>query len=542
LSRIVRNTTAVTAAFAANTTLSFLQVKLLTRWLPQAELGEYFATVALGALISVLAQIGLPMVVLRFTAKYDALDDAGRIRRLVRFAWLLVLGLSVVLLLAERRLLPLLLPRIYDAPPAIASVMLATGVFIATALRQVTYACFDGMRRMSYPALFENLNVGLITLAIVLLRHELSLVRLLEISLVSGVVFCIVSAAVLLRLLARQTRAMAASEVPGAASPSPVSPSPPRPALLPDIAPFWSGAALNGLVGICMGYADKALISLFVPFELVSIFYVAERLTFLMKRLLALPLQVASPEITRRWELGRRDALRTDLGFMLKVQLATAMLVAIMTYLVAESAVLLVSAPAYLPAADLLRVLAVSVVLMGLYAPITTFMRAIERIHLALASDILWISVYLTAGALLVPRLDLRGIVLAQVTASTLTAVFNLVVGQRVGRIRWDLGGVARVAVLGLAMAAGGGLLVRDLAPLAWPLAIGAGAGAVLLYHVLLVASGALSIGDRRRFRSLAGTSRFAGALDATLFWPLRLWRGREDGAGDDDDDAGAPA
>ncbi|MGD8394497.1 MAG: lipopolysaccharide biosynthesis protein, partial [Candidatus Eiseniibacteriota bacterium] len=393
MSRIARNTTAVTAAFAANTTLSFLQVKLLTRWLPQAELGEYFATVALGALISVLAQIGLPMVVLRFTAKYDALEDVERIRRLVRFAWLLVLGLATLLLLAERRVLPLVLPRIYDAPPAIASVMLATGVFIATALRQVTYASFDGMRRMSYPALFENLNIGLITLAIVLLRHELSLVRLLEISLVSGTVFCIVSAVVLLRLLAVQASATADADRPQA---------PPR--LLPDIAPFWSGAALNGLVGICMGYADKALISLFVPFELVSIFYVAERLTFLMKRLLALPLQVASPEITRRWELGRRDELRSDLGFMLKVQLAVAMLIATTTFVLAESAVLLVSAPAYLPAADLLRVLAVSVVLMGLYAPITTFMRAIERIHLALASDILWITVYLTAGALLVPR------------------------------------------------------------------------------------------------------------------------------------------
>ncbi len=525
MSRIVRNTTAVSAAFVTNTILSFLQIKLLTHWLPQTELGEYFATVALGALISVLAQIGLPMVVLRFTAKYDALNDLRRIVRLVWFAWSLVLVLSVALLVVEWWALPGLLRRIYDQPPAPLNVLLATSVFAVMALRQMTYACFDGLRRMSYPALFENCNIAVITFCIVIMRQQLTLSFLLQLSLVSGAVFFLLSSATLLHRLhgARRART-AATEPAGSDQGGPAgerSGSEPPP-LLPDILPFWSGAALNGLVSISLGYADKLLVSLFLPFQVVSVFYVAERLTLLMKRLLGLPLHVASPEITRRWELGRREELRSDLGFLLKAQLAMAVLVAVVTFTLAEFGVQVVSSSDYLQAANLLRLLAVSVVMMALYAPITIFLRAIERIHLALISDVLWIVLYMVGGALLVPRLQLFGIVLAQVMASTITAIFNLIVGQRVARVIWDLGGVLRIAILGVTMAAGGLLLVRQYAPFAWWLAPGLGVLVALIYHLLLIGIGALTRRDRRRLRALTGGGRIARLIDAVLFWPMR--------------------
>jgi O-antigen/teichoic acid export membrane protein len=136
----------------------------------------------------VLAQVGLPAVVLRFTAKYDALGQPGRIRRLLALGWGLTLVLSALLLLLEAWVAPRLLPRIYHTPPAASSVLLATGVFIAVALRGVTYAGFDGLRRMSYPAALENLNVAAITLVIILLRHRLGITFLLTLSLVRAAV------------------------------------------------------------------------------------------------------------------------------------------------------------------------------------------------------------------------------------------------------------------------------------------------------------------------------------------------------------------
>src|SRR5512139_3199819 len=122
MSRIVRNASAVAAAFATNTVLSFLQIKLLTRYLTQSALGEYSATYAIGAIVSVVAALGLPTVVLRYTAKYDALGAFARIRRLLTLAWGLTLVLAVVLLVVVARLAPVVLPRLYTAPPAAVNV------------------------------------------------------------------------------------------------------------------------------------------------------------------------------------------------------------------------------------------------------------------------------------------------------------------------------------------------------------------------------------------------------------------------------------
>lgn len=516
MSRIVRNTSAVAAAFATNTVLSFLQIKLLTRFFTQAALGEYSATYAIGAIVSVLAAIGLPTVVLRYTAKYDALGAVSRIRRLLTLAWGLTLGLAVLLLLVVAKLAPAVLPRLYAEPPAAMNVVLATAVFIAMALRQITYSGFDGLRRMTYPAALENLNVGAVTLGVLLFRDRLTVPLLLGMSLVSGLVVFAIAAVLLLRTLRAAARDARPALPPRAV---------PLPPLLADIAPFWWGAALNGVIGIGFGYADKLLVSLFLSFTLVSIFFVAERVTFLLKRLLAVPLQVASPEITRRWELGRREELRHDVGFLIKVQLAVAILFAALVAAAAEAAVLIVSDSSFLAAAGLLRVLTVSVVLMAAYAPITTLLRAIDRIGLALASDVIWLGFYVGVGIALMPQLGLRGIVLAHLTASAVTTVWNVAAGDRAARIAWDWGGLMRVLAVGLLVGIPG-YAAAKLATSAHPLAEFALALAVLFaYNLLLPLCGALTAGDRRRFTELAGKGRIARVIDAALFWPLRLRR-----------------
>lgn len=510
MSRLVRNTSAVAAAFVANTLLSFLQIKLLTGYFSQADLGEYSATVAIGAILSVLAQVGLPTVVLRFTAKYDALGQPARIGRLLLLAWGIVLGLAALLLAGVTFSAPAFLPRLYDVPPATANVLLATAVWLAVALRQVTYAGFDGLRRMVYPAVLENLNVATVTAAIVIAGDRLTVPFLLGLSLVSGLVTFLIATVLVVRLLRH----------PAAAASSPPAPSSP---LLADIRPFWWGAAINGIIGIGFGYADKLLVSLFLSFQMVSIFFVAERITFMLKRLLAVPLQVAAPEITRRWELARREELRHDAGFLLKIQFALGVLVTSLVFVASEAAVLVVANSSFLAAAGLLRMLTLSVVLMAFYTPITTLLRAIERIQLALLSDFLWLGLYVGLGVLLMPSHGLMGIVLAHVAASAVTMVWNVGAGHRVARIAWDIGGLARVLACGLLCASMGYAATRLLGPEALPAGLGVALVVLLAYNLLLVWSGALTESDRRRLRELAGSGSLAGLLDFALFWPARL-------------------
>jgi polysaccharide transporter, PST family len=497
--RVARNTSAVGAAFVTGTLLSFLQIKLLTRYLTQDELGEYSTCFALGAILSVLAQIGLPVVVMRFTAKYDALAARVRIRRLVGFALALTAALAVLVLALVWLLAPAALPRLYREPPAAGSVLLATAVWLATALRQVVYAAFDGLRRMRTPALLESLNVALVTAAILAVGARLDVPLVLGLSLGSGLLAFAV-ALFLLRRLPDFRLAALAPAAPAPAAPALVTP------LIPEIAPFWWGAALNAIIGIGFGYADKLLVSLFLSFQMVSLFFVAERVTFLLKRLLAVPLQVASPEMTHRWESGRREELSREVGFLLKLQFALGLLVTGVVFVAAEAAVLIVASPAFLAAAGLLRTLTLSVMLMAFYAPITALLRAIERIDLALLSDVIWLGLYVGLGMLLMPRLGLQGIVLAQVAASAATLVWNVAAGQRAVHITWDVAGMVRVALCGLVTAAVGYVVARALGTASGPFAqllVAAASGAV--YLVLLWWSGAFQHSERTRLLSLAG-------------------------------------
>ena len=497
MSRIARNTSAVGTAFVVTTLLSFVQIKLLTHFLTQDALGEYSAAFAIGALVSVLAQVGLPVVVLRFTAKYDALGAPERIRRLFLFAFTLTAVLSLAILGLVHWTAPVFLAHFYEHPPAAVGVGLATGVWLATALRQVVYAVFDGRRRMRIPALLENLNLAAVTVALIAFRFRLNVALVLLLGLVSG----LATLACGLVLLFRRGVCPSGSDVP------PVS----RESVVRDIRPFWSGAAVNSIIGIGFGYADKLLVSLFLSFQMVSLFYVAERVTFLLKRLLAVPLQVTAPEMTHRWESGRREELLREVGFMLKVQFALGWLVTAMVFVAAEAAVLLLSSPAFLPAAGLLRTLTLSVMLMAFYAPITTLLRAIERIDLALLSDVIWLGLYVGLGIALMPRFALQGIVFAQVTASAVTALWNVVAARRAARIVWDVAGMTRVALSGLAAAGPGYLLSRALGRAGHPY-LGLGVAVLVAggFLLLLVRTGAITAADRRRLRALAGRRRTA--------------------------------
>ncbi len=501
MTRIVKNTTAVGLAFLCNTVLTFVQIKLLTAFMAKSQLGEYSTTMAIGALVSVFAQLGLPMVVVRFVAKYDALGDHRRLSQLLWLAWGVVVACGAAVVALESQWIPPVLARLYDVPPQVVNVVLATCVFVATALRSVTYAGFDGLRRMFFPAVFENVNIAVVTAGIAMMQESATVPRILALAALSGGAVWLVAAATWQRITSRRVQGQ---------SPSPGG-------LVRDIAPFWSGAALNNLVGICFGYADKVLISLFLAFEVVSVFYVAERLTFLMKRLLALPLQVASPEMTRRWELGKHQELAGEFRLLLKMQLFFAVGAAAVAIGLAESAVLLVARDAYLEAARLLRILSVSVVLMALYAPVTTLMRAIDRIHWALVSDVIWIVIYVGGGALAVPRWGLLGIAAAQLAASLVTFGYNFWVGQRTFGLSWDGRAVVKILVAGAAVAAVGGWAAAVLGTRWWVVLVGA-PPLLVLYRWLVLRLGGVSVAERQQIGAMTAGSRLAGSIDWILF------------------------
>ena len=72
MSRLRTNSLAMIGAFLAQAVFVFLQMKILTHWMPRAEFGLFSAVLASGALLSGLAELGFPVVLVRYGSKFEA--------------------------------------------------------------------------------------------------------------------------------------------------------------------------------------------------------------------------------------------------------------------------------------------------------------------------------------------------------------------------------------------------------------------------------------------------------------------------------------
>ena len=94
------------------------------------------------------------------------------------------------------------------------------------------------------------------------------------------------------------------------------------------------------LASLC-ARASRALVS----FQQVGLFGVAARLALFPRRLLYVPMQVLNPEITHKWEGGRRAELAEDMRLFLKLELGLGILLLVPLALLARPLILLVSTP-----------------------------------------------------------------------------------------------------------------------------------------------------------------------------------------------------
>ena len=72
MTRIRANTLALSASFFVTAALGLVQFKIVTNSISEAAVGAWLAVVGIGALINTLSELGLPQVIIRYGAKFDA--------------------------------------------------------------------------------------------------------------------------------------------------------------------------------------------------------------------------------------------------------------------------------------------------------------------------------------------------------------------------------------------------------------------------------------------------------------------------------------
>jgi len=501
LSRVAKNSLILLIFLFLHQLLVLFQLKILTNWLGKDLLGQYFTLLAIAAIISIFIQLGLPFVASRFVAKYRALSQNLTARKLVFFSWTIILSSGVVLLALSLLFSRKVLLAIYSIPPSNHLLTWAIVLNIVISLKAVTYSSFYGLQKMEFPALIETLIALGIAVLLFLSRFELSVIKVLQINLSVNLAFSVLLSLFLIFMLRQDPKKAEKTNFLG------------------DIKSFWLGAVATSFLGIALSYTDQILISMFLSYSSVAVFFLASKTISLSRQVMAIPLDAFSPEITRKWELNLKNELELNLTFFAKAMFILAVFLATLTFSLAGPIIYTLSNREFGQSISVLMILSLALPLITIFSPINYFFRAIGKIGYSLLVDFIWLFGYSICGFLLLRWKGLSGLAIAFILVSLFLAVFNL---RRVRRfIRWKVEKFVSTLLCGLAVTSVVSILMKVLPIANIPKLLIGMILAILLYNIFLIRWNILTTEDKRWLLNLTSNQYLRKAITFGLAWPM---------------------
>jgi O-antigen/teichoic acid export membrane protein len=462
-SRFLPNTAALGVTTAATALLTLVQVKILAGHLSRETFGLFLALRGLSLLLALAAANGLPQLLVRYLPEHEARAQrrAGiALSAGCALAFAAVMA-AVILVVGRRDAVFAGAPRALIATPFLFWFYATT---VGTGFKLLVYGALNGMRRLEVQTALETTLLVVQVAWIWTMRDALSvpaLFRILGTVSLVGAALGVVLWAVLLARGGTRGEAGVSSHA-GA------------------YARYWLGALGLSAVAVAFSDVDRYVLSAVLALESVSLFHVGSRIARLANRLLAVPVLAFQPEVTRIDAEGRADRATRATEVFLKFSVALAVLLAAGLITCATEIIRVVSSGEYLPARGLLYLLALSVPLSAITAPLTTVMKARDRVHAAAACDLGWALVYLGGVLALGRALGVIGAGLAQLAACGVQLALAATLGDvtvDAERVWKPLGKALTAAALGFAPAALAGAwlpadeLVRSVARVALALA-----------------------------------------------------------------------
>lgn len=509
MTRLRTNALAMVGAFLSQAIFVFLQMKILTRWMPQTEFGLFSAVFAFGAILAAIVELGWPLVLIRFGAKFDAEGRPRALRRLLLIGialFLVAWGIMALLLHfgVRHHLLPGL--RYAGMPPGLP--LLGFAAVASFGLRAMIFSVYQGSRRM-LPVLVLDVVYGVAVTGLYLVyRESLDAPRVFACLLASSLAVTVAG------LTAFLLTAPRASGPAGADDPD----APGR--LLAEIQGFWGGSFLTGIVAIGLENADRLAVAAVAPLTSVAVYHVAGRISLFARKILFIPQQVAHPELTYKWERGEVDGIRADLGLFARLEWVLGVLVGGVVVLGARVGVGLASNEEYLGAVAPLTALAGALPILCLQAPLTTFLRASGHIWVSVLSEVVWLLGYIAAGLCLYPLFGLAGFAGGQIVAAALALLYTVASLKRRGLPAPSWLFLAGHGLLALLLWLAAVLLVDRFPIVTLPALLGAAFVFALLLNVGLAWSGYFSARDEARLLGFLGGGPWARVGHWFLTWP----------------------
>jgi O-antigen/teichoic acid export membrane protein len=413
-SRFVGNTVTLAVATAVSTVLTLAQMKILAAYLPLALVGLFASLRGLSLLVSILAANGFPQALVRFLPEHAARGERAVAVRASVIAVGSTLGAGVVML-AGMFVLRTIFFRHVPAHelngPAILWFSVTT---VAVALKLVLYGGFNGLRRFGSQNVLETSALAVQAVWMWLDRNSLDLVHLFEIVGVTSAVSALIAVPWYAARLTSDVNT-------GAAQPATAS-----------YARYWVGAVGLSVVAIAFSDVDRWVLSNVLALEVLALFHVASRIVRLANRFIAVPVLTLQPEITRIRAEGRGHEVDIVTSAFFKTSVMMGAVAAAAIAACANPLIEIASGHGFLGAHTTLILMAASIPITAMTAPLTAVMKALDGVRAAFYCDLAWACVYVGLMLLLASSLGLVGTGWAQLAA----CVVQFVIALRLATVR----------------------------------------------------------------------------------------------------------
>ena len=429
-SRFVSNTVALVFQTVAATLLTLLQIKLLSNFLSKETFGLLASLRGFSLLLATLAAHGLPWLLVRFIPVHESRRERGEALRLAAGCVIVSLAGLVVVVAAAHAVGRWAFGFV---PAETLTEDLYLWFYVTTLgvmLKLVLYGGLNGLRQLAAQVLLETLSLLAVLVWIVVDRRELTLPLVFRILGVVNLATVGVGFPLFFAGLKGATRSGSADRTGAGAG------------YRNGYTSYLGWAAGLSFVALAFSDADRYLLAQVLTLELLAAFHIGARVGHLANRLLGVANLAFQPEITRLDAEGRDGRVVQSTRIFFKFNSVFAVLMTALVIVFARDMVVIVSSEAYTAAVPLLVILAFSLPLTTMTAPVTTVMKALDQVRGALMCDVAWVVCYVGLIFVLAPPFGLIGVGCAQLVA----CAAQLVLALQLSKVAIGTGYVLRLA------------------------------------------------------------------------------------------------
>jgi O-antigen/teichoic acid export membrane protein len=416
--RLLRGSAWVTGGRMLSIALGLALNAVLTRILTKTEVGEYFTTMALVFVGSIIAQLGLDRAVVRFVSTALALDKPGQAKQVVkRVFFFCSIGAVVTALVLALGLGRWIVTHIYHDEVLATLMPLAAGWLIITALQQLLVDTFRGFQRFDLSTLFDQVLIDILSVsifgAIFLLHKAVDVHQVVLLSTVFALTTTVIGAGLLLGKLHRlgeEGEPLPKGELFAMA----------WPLLITNIAIYLLGTSI-----------DVWILGAFRPQSQVALYGVASRVMFLVATPYLILQGVTPPLIAEMFAKGKKREMERTLRMVSTVAGLPAALALIGFLLFGGQLLHVFYGPGYEAAAGVLAILSA-----GRLVAVWTGSAGVTLMMTGHQKSLMYITVFsgiasVTADLLLAPHFGKVGVAIGTASTQAMQNILQVLLAKR---------------------------------------------------------------------------------------------------------------